>query len=150
MFTNAKNPKWTGANHQTIMLEVEMGGEWVIFVAAPTDCTDHGPMLYHFAVKGLFGEIAASDEELILAGKMDPPEGYEVQGGRIVKIPDYEQLATAELNRRLALVNTEENKARAAVDEEYAEEFKTSLLALLAVRDQPGWPRDIGWPPETE
>jgi len=146
MFTNARNPKWTGADHQTVTLDVEMNGEWVTFVASPTDCTDYGPMLYAFAVNGLFGEIAASDEELILAGEMQPPEGYEVQDGRLVYIAQYEQQATAELNRRLAELQTPEVQAQAEVDPEYAAERRAKIVALLAVKDQPGWPVTVEWP----
>ena len=146
MFTNARNPKWTGADHKTIRLEVEMNGEWVGFVASPTDCTDYGPMLYNFAVNGVFGEIADSDEERIIAGELPAPEGYIVQDGELVNVAMYEQQAMAELNRRLAELNSEEAKAQAELDEDYAAERREKLVALLAVKTQPGWPLEVEWP----
>ena len=146
MFTNAKNPKWTGADHKMILLEVEMNGEWAGFVASPTDCTDYGPMLYNFALNGVFGEIADSDEERILSGELPVPEGYAIQGGKLVNVVAYEQQATAELNCRLAELNSEEARARAAIDEEYAAAWKAKIAALLAVKGQQGWPLEVEWP----
>lgn len=146
MFTDVRNPKWTGADHRTITLEVEQNGEWLNFVASPSDVTDYGPMLYHFAVGGKFGEVGASDEELIIAGELPIPEGYAVEDGRLVNIAVYEQEAQSELNRRLAKLNTEENKARAAIDEDYAAEWKAKIAAVLAVKQQPGWPTEVVWP----
>ena len=146
MFTNARNPKWTGADRKTIKLEVEMNDEWVGFVASPTDCTDYGPMLFNFAVNGIFGPVADSDEERIIAGDLPVPEGYALQDGQLVNIAMYEQQATAELNRRLAELNSEEAKAQAEIDEEYAAERKAKLAALLAVKTQDGWPVTVEWP----
>jgi len=146
MFTNARNPKWTGADHTTIILEAEMNGEWVSFVASPADCTDHGPMLYNFAVNGLFGDVADSDEERIIAGDLPVPEGYAVQDGILVYVAEYEQQATAELNRRLAELQTPEVKAQAEIDPEYATWRMERITALLACRDQPGWPTTVEWP----
>jgi len=146
MFTNARKPKWTGADHKAITLEVEMNGEWGSFVASPTDCTDYGPMLYNFAANGIFGEIANSDEERIVAGDLPVPEGYEVQDGKLVYIAMYEQQAAAELNRRLAELNSEKAKARAEINGEYAAERKAKIAELLAVEDQPGWPVAVEWP----
>jgi len=146
MFTNARNPKWTGADRKTIKLEVEMNGEWVGFVASPTDCTDYGPMLFNFAHNGIFGEVADSDEERIIAGELPVPEGYAVQNGQLVNTAVYEQQATAELNRRLAELNSEEAKAQAELDEDYAEERRAKLAALLAVKTQDGWPITVEWP----
>jgi len=146
MFTNARNPKWTGADHKTVTLEVEMNGEWVGFVASPADCTDYGPMLHSFAVNGIFGEVAASDEEMIIAGDLPVPEGYAVQDGELVNIAMHERQAMQELNRRLAELQTPEALARAEVDEEYAVERRTKIAALLAVKAQPGWPVTVEWP----
>jgi len=148
MFTNARNPKWTGADHTTIRLEVEMNGEWVGFVASPTDCTDYGPMLFNFAVNGIFGPVADSDEERIIAGELPAPDGFIVQDGQLVNVAMHEQQAQAELNRRLAELNSEEAKARAELDDEYAAERKAKLAALLAVKAQDGWPVTVEWPEE--
>ena len=146
MFTNARNPKWTGADHSKILLEVEMNGEWVDFVASPTDVTSHGPMLYNFATHGIFGEIADSDEERIIAGDLPVPDGYAIQEGALVNVAEYEQAAQTELDNRLAALNSEENKARAAIDENYAAEWKVQIALLLAVKGQPGWPVAVEWP----
>jgi len=146
VITKAKNPKWIGANHDAIRLETEQNGEWVEFTARPTDCEDHGKMLYHFSINGIFGEIADSDEELILAGDLPVPEGYEVQDGKLIYIAYYEQLATAELNRRLAPFNSEEAKAIAETDPMYAAERKAQMAELLSVKKQPGWPVTVKWP----
>ena len=148
MFTNARNPKWTGADHRTITLEAEMNGEWVGFVASLTDCTDYGPMLYNFAANGIFGPVADSDEERVIAGELPAPEGYVVQDGKLVNVAQYEQQAQAELNRRLAALNSEEAKAQAAIDEDYAAERKAKIAALLAVKQQEGWPVTVEWPEE--
>jgi len=146
MFTNAKNPKWTGADHKAIKLVVEMDGEWAGFIASPTDCTDYGPMLYNFAVNGIFGPVAASDEERIIEGELPVPDGYAVQDGELVNVAEYEQEATAELARRLAELQTPEALAQAELDENYAAERKVKLAALLAVKTQPLWPVEVEWP----
>ena len=146
MFTNAREPKWAGADHGAITLEVEMNGEWVRFVASPDDCTEYGPMLYHFAANGVFGPVAGSDEERIIAGELPVPEGYEVRDGELINTAVYGQQATAELNRRLAELNSEEAKARAEIDENYAAERREKIAALLAVKEQPGWPVTVQWP----
>ena len=146
MFTNARSPKWAGADRRAVMLEVEMNGEWAGFAASQADVTEYGPMLYNFAVNGLFGEIAASDEERIVAGELPPPEGYAVRDGRLVYIAGQERQATEELSRRLAELNSEEAKAQAEIDEGYAAERKEKIAALLAVKKQPGWPSAAGWP----
>ena len=148
MFSNARNPKWSGAEHRTVALEVEMNGEWVGFVASPADCTDYGPMLYRFAVNGVFGEVADSDEERIIAGELPAPEGCIVQDGRLVNVAMREQQAAAELKRRLAALNSEEARAQAELDGDYAVERKAMLAALLAVKQQPGWPTAVEWPEE--
>ncbi|MDR2701698.1 MAG: hypothetical protein LBB72_04640 [Spirochaetaceae bacterium] len=148
MFTNAKDPRWTDKTHSKIIIDVLLTNEteYSFFVASPNDCTTHGPMLYNFALNGIFGEVAASDEERIIAGELPVPEGYMVQDGTLVNIAAYEQEATAELNRRLAELNSEEAKARAEIDAEYAAERKAKLAALLAVKQQPGWPVTVEWP----
>jgi hypothetical protein len=146
MFTNARNPKWTNADHTSIMVEVERNGEWMGFVAGPTDCTDYGPMLYNFAVNGIFGEIADSDEERIISGEIPVPEGYVVKDGKLVNTALYEQQAQAELDRRLGQLTNPEAQGRAALDEGYAAERKAAIEALLAVKEQPGWPLEVKWP----
>jgi len=149
MFTDVRNPKWTGANHKTILLEVKMNNEWADFVASPTDCTDYGPVLYNSAVNGTYGAVADSDEERIIAGELPAPDGYVVQDGQLINVAAYEQEATAELNRRFAELNSEEAKAHAEIDDEYAAERKTKIAALLAVKTQPGWPITVEWPERT-
>lgn len=146
MFTNAKEPKWTGADHLTVLLKVEMDGEWIDFIASPADCTDYGPMLYSFAVAGIFGEITPSDEERILAGELPPPQGYEMQNGVLVNVAQLEWDMIQEFNHRLAQYTSDESKARAEIDVDYAAERKAAIAALLAVKEQPGWPTNVVWP----
>ena len=52
----------------------------------------------------------------------------------------------AELDRRLAELQTPEMTAQAEIDEEYAIERKKKLKELLAVKDQKGWPLEVKWP----
>jgi hypothetical protein len=102
-------------------------------------------------------------EERIVAGLDDPEPGTRVQDGKIVPMtPDERytagliteeqfqeyklQQALAELNGRLAALSTEEAKAMAEVDPDYAAERKTKIAALLAVKQQPGWPVTVVWP----
>jgi hypothetical protein len=106
-----------------------------------------------------------SREERVVAGLDAPEPGFKAEGGRIVAMSLSEKLgaglvsreeyaaamageAEAELSRRLALLNTEEAKATAETDPEYAAARKAEMLALLAVKKQPGWPLDVEWPGE--
>jgi hypothetical protein len=147
MIKNVKNPRWMNGK-TSIQLEVQSAKteEWISFVASPTDCTEYGPMLYNFALNGLFGEILASDEERIIAGELPVPEGYTVQDGKIVNLAALEQEATAELQRRLGELQTPEALALAEIDEEYAAERKIKITALLAVKQQADWPVTVEWP----
>jgi len=104
-------------------------------------------------------------EERIIAGLDEPQLGFKVKGGEIVPMTldeqleadqitqkDYEQRMTAEntaeLNRRLAELQTPEALAQMEVDEEYAVERKAKLQALLAVKQQSGWPITVEWTEE--
>jgi hypothetical protein len=148
MFKEAKNPRWGDKSHTSIMFDVRLGDEdgYCPFVAREDDCTTHGPLLYNLAAEGVFGEIADSDEERIIRGETPPPEGFQVIDGELVNIADLTQAAEAELSRRLAELSTEEAKARAEIDEEYAVERRAKLAALLAVKEQEGWPLNAEWP----
>jgi hypothetical protein len=102
-------------------------------------------------------------EERVIAGLDEPQPGYKVEGEEIVPMAieerleagqitqeEYEQRMAAEnnaeLQRRLAELQTPEALAQAEVDEEYAAERKTQLAALLAVKQQEGWPLAVVWP----
>jgi len=102
-------------------------------------------------------------EERVVAGLDGPQPGFKVEGGEIIPMTLDEQLEAgrvtrkeyeqrmaagngAELNRRLAELQTPEALARAEVDGEYAAERKAKLTALLAVKKQPGWPVAVEWP----
>ena len=104
-----------------------------------------------------------TNEERVIAGLDNPPEGFRVESGKIVMLSsdelhsigllnddDWKKIklseAEAELNRRLAELNTEESKAMAELDEGYSAERKARLLALLSVKQQKGWPLNINWP----
>lgn len=107
-------------------------------------------------------------EERVTAGLDEPPAGQKldeegelvpmtlqerVEAGQITQ-GEYRQLLAAanesELNRRLAALQTPEALARAEINEEYAAERKAKLTALLAVKEQEGWPVTAEWPAEDE
>jgi hypothetical protein len=54
--------------------------------------------------------------------------------------------AVGELNRRLAEFTAEESKAMAELDDGYAARRKDKIAALLAVKQQEGWPESVNWP----
>jgi hypothetical protein len=104
-----------------------------------------------------------SPEERVVAGLDGPPPGYKVVEGGIVPMSlreqaeagqiaqeDYESRVSAEnaaeLQRRLAGLQTPEALAQAEIDKEHAAKRKTELAALLAVKKQPGWPLTVKWP----
>ena len=106
-----------------------------------------------------------TQDERIIAGLEPPQEGTKVVDGAIVVMTleerhdaglvtdaDYHAIkegeSQSELNRRLAELSTEEAKALAEIDEEYAAERKAKMLALLAVKKQKGWPLSVQWPEE--
>jgi hypothetical protein len=149
MITKAKNPRWADKERTAITLDVQIKGseEWMPFCARADDCEAHGVRLYYEArYEHKYGDIADSDEDRILRGDMDPPDGCAVIGGQIVNVAQKEREAEAELNRRLAALNTEQAKARAEIDEAYAAARKTKIAALLAVKTQEGWPLSVAWP----
>ncbi|MCL2374137.1 MAG: hypothetical protein FWC65_02730 [Treponema sp.] len=73
----------------------------------------------------------------------------QLDAGQIAQA-DYDQRMaadnTAELQQRLAELQTPEALAEAEVDEAFAAERKAKLAALLAVKKQPGWPAEARWP----
>ena len=75
----------------------------------------------------------------------------KLEAGQITQ-GEYEQRVAAEneseLQRRLAELQTPEVLAQAEIDGEYALERKAKLAALLAVKQQPGWPLAVEWPEE--
>ena len=148
MFANAKNPRWANKTHEQIILDVQFKDDedYVSFTASPKDCTTHGPMLFNFAKNGVFGPVEDSREERILRGEIEPPEGQAVIDGKIVSLAALEREAQAELDKRLAALNAEEAKARAEIDEDYAAGRRAKLAALLAVKEQEGWPGEVEWP----
>jgi len=103
-------------------------------------------------------------EERILEGLDNPQPGYKIENGKIIQMTlnerlDAGQITQAEYNqqmdvknnnelkRRLAEFNNdEESKALAEIDEDHAAERKVKLTALLAVKNQPGWPVNVQWP----
>jgi hypothetical protein len=106
-----------------------------------------------------------TNEEKIIAGLTPPPAGMKVEDGVLIPQTLEEKLAAelitgekyldlktaqaqADLDGRLAALSTEEAKAMAEVDPEYAAERKTKIAALLAVKQQPEWPLNIQWPEE--
>lgn len=152
MFKNAKNPKWSDAAHSSIIFDVVFIDnkndefEAQAFVANPTDCTSYGQMLYYFALNGLFGHIADSDEELMLKGEMPIPADCEIQDGKIVYVGNKEKEAQAELDRRIGELMTLQMRAKAELDPQFAETRKAALQALLECPQQLGWPKEVTWP----
>jgi hypothetical protein len=106
-----------------------------------------------------------SSEEKIVAGLVPPPEGRKVVDGRLVDMSpeerrdagliteeQYRQFmemgASGELNRRLAVFLTAESQGWALVDPSYEQERREKVAALLAVKEQEGWPCNPVWPEE--
>ena len=150
MITDVRNPKWTTRQRNQIFVEIKSdlypNDGWIPYVAGPSELNKDEATIFGLAVNGHFGEIALSDEERILSGDLPVPDGYKIINGQITHLAAYEKVAMDELNNRLAPLNTEEAKARAEVDEEYAAERKAKIIALLAVKKQPGWPLTVEWP----
>jgi hypothetical protein len=146
MITKVTNPRWS-TDHQAILLDVELNStENAVYVARGTDCEVEGVRLYYKALLEEFGPIADSDEERILRGEFPPPEGCMIVNGQIVDVALAEQQATEELSRRLAELSTEEAKAMAEINEDYAIQRKAKIAALLAVKQQEDWPVSVVWP----
>ena len=147
MFKDLKNPKWADIARTAIILDalLEGGTEYEPFVASPNDCTIHGPSFFNFAVAGKFGPVADSEEELILRGEIEPWPGYSVINGQIINVAEREAEAQAELDRRLAELQTPETIARVELDEKFAVERKEKLKTLLSLKEQPGWPLKVKW-----
>ena len=110
------------------------------------------------------GEVIPMTQiERINAGIDTLPKGMKIVGNELMPMTLDEQLKAgqitqeeidrfitaqneAELNRRLAELQAPEVLAQAEIDDEYAAERKTKLIALLAVKKQPGWPLVVVWP----
>ena len=104
-----------------------------------------------------------TQEERIKAGLEELSSGMKIEGDKIIPMTIQEQVAagqitqadyesrlaagnTAELQHRLAELQTPEALAQAEIDEVYAAERKEKLTALLAVKKQDGWPLVVVWP----
>jgi len=107
--------------------------------------------------------IPMTQVERITEGLDELPAGMKIDGDRLIPMTlleqltagqitqeEYEQIlteaGTRELNRRLAELQTPEIMAQVEVDPEYAAARKAKIIALLAVKNQPGWPVTIEWP----
>ena len=150
MIKQVKNPKYANKQHEAIILDVILDNEqeWCHYVARSSDCVADGVRLYYQAVLGEFGSIADSDEERILRGELPVPDGWTIQDGQLINLAAYAQAAEAELQRRLAELQTPEALAQAEIDEGYAAERKAKLAALLSVKKQNSWPLEVIWPDE--
>ena len=127
MITDIKNPRWSSPAHDKIIVDGIFEGEEVQFVASPTDCTEHGRKIYQDCADGKYDKIA----------EYEPP---------VITPEEIEANATAELNRRLSEIMTPEIKALAEVDDEFREEYKGKIKALLDLKTKKGWPDKIDWP----
>ena len=128
---NIRNPKWADNNHTNIIIDIDLNGETVPFVASPNDCTDYGPKIYQDCLDGKYGKIA----------EFSVPEKT---------MEELEALAKSELDRRLQSLMTTENQALAEVDDDFKKSYKMKIKALLDVKKQKGWPGNIVWPDEGE
>lgn len=128
---NIRNPKWADNNHTAIIVDIDLNGETVPFVASPNDCTDYGPEIYQDCLDGKYGKIA---------GFSIPEKTTE----------ELEYLAKSELDRRLQSLMTTENQALAEVDDDFKKNYKSKIKALLDVKKQKGWPGNVVWPDEEE
>jgi hypothetical protein len=107
--------------------------------------------------------VPMSLSEQVEAGLARPPSGYKLQDNEFVEMAPAEKLdaglitdaqyleamaaqSADELERRLAELSTEEAKAMAEIDEDYAVLRKAKITALLAVKQQKGWPEAVIWP----
>ena len=124
---NINTPRWGDSGHTGIIVNLDINGEPVTFVARQDDCTDYGPQIYQDCIDGKYGEIA----------EYAPPERTR---------EELESIAQVELDIRLKEVMTTENQALAEIDDEYRTEYKAMIKELLAVKTQKGWPENIEWP----
>ena len=129
--TNVQNPKWADNNQTAIIVNIDLDGETVLFVASPHDCTDYGPKIYQDCLDGKYGEIA----EFSVSEKTTE---------------ELECLAKSELDRRLQSLMTTENQALAEVDDDFKKSYKMKIKELLDVKKQKGWPDNVVWPDEGE
>lgn len=58
---DGRNPRYDVSGDGSILLEINLDGEWVPFIARPDDSTEYGPELYLRAVAGEFGPIAPAE-----------------------------------------------------------------------------------------
>jgi len=101
--------------------------------------------------------------ERVINGLDEIPKGYKIIEGEIVPMTPAEKHETGlisdeewkgiklgeaekELDRRLREFQTPEEQAMAELDEKYAVERTARFAALLAVRQQEGWPEKVEWP----
>jgi len=57
--TNVRKPVFCNPENKQIRCEIELNGEWLPFVASPSDCTEHGKQIFQDCVDGKYGEIKA-------------------------------------------------------------------------------------------
>jgi hypothetical protein len=152
MVLEAKNPRWGEKEHESITIDIrsDQFEGWVTYVARRTDYEAEGVRLWYDTTLGKYGAIADSDEERILRGDIPPPEGYAVQDGEIVDVAGAARNAEAELVRRMEPWLSVEAQARAEIDAAYAAKRKTAIAAILAVKEQAGWPFTVVWPDQPE
>jgi len=132
MITDIRNPRWADDEKTKIIVDCKLAdGEEVTFVASPNDCTDYGPKIYQDCLDGKYGKIA----------DFSVPEKT---------MEELEALAKSELDRRLQTLMTTENQALAEVDDDFKKSYKMKIKALLEVKKQKDWPRNVVWPNEEE
>jgi len=107
--------------------------------------------------------IPMTPAERVINGLDEMPKGCKIIDGEIIPMTPEEQHeaglindedwqqrkleeAQNELNNRLQVLQTPEALAMAELDTEFAAERKAKLIALLAVKQQAGWPESVVWP----
>ena len=61
MIDNVKNPRWENDAKEKIIVDAELDGRAIEYVASPTDCVQFGKDLHTRCLAGEFGEIADPD-----------------------------------------------------------------------------------------
>ena len=128
-FSTISDPVWADDEKTRIRVSALLEGERVPFVASATDCMEYGREIFAACLAGEFGTIA---EKPLLSQE----EVYNTALAMNENI----------LKEKLSMLTSEENKARAIVDEEFSSAWKAAISSLLSVKNQSEWPIKVIWP----
>lgn len=136
-YTNVVNPRWGNEAHTELIVDVNFNHlpeDLVPFNAAPHDCTEHGPKIYADVMAGMYGSIAAFVPE---------PE----------QVGFWQDDATVEKmmrDKRGALLQATDWTQLPDVSQAVKDLYAPFRQALRDVPTQPGFPRNVVWPPLPE